>query len=112
MTTRESVGKRLYRGIIDKIEVWTTGLADLIFVNSRYTESVFKQTFPSLANKKLEILYPSLNTNYFDSQNDDDETINGVEVLSEIAPQFEFIFLSLNRFEYKKNIQLAIKSFG
>lgn len=109
LTTRISLGKKIYRILIDNIETWTTGLADVIFVNSLYTESVFKRVFPALKDRHLEILYPSLNIGFFDSQNEDDCEI---EVLSEISPQFEHIFLSLNRFEEKKNIELAIRSFG
>lgn len=114
---------------MDKIECWTTGLADLILVNSQYTKSIFRNTFPTLFYKPIKILYPSLNTDYFDkllnsiTMNDKDicsvivknNLKKGVEMSTTFEKKilkFKYVFLSLNRFEIKKNIELAIKSFG
>lgn len=52
----------------------------------------------------FSVLYPSLNTEFFDSCKDCD--------ISEIPSSAEHIFTSLNRFEVKKNVRLAIEAFG
>uniref|UniRef100_A0A915D1U1 Phenylalanine--tRNA ligase beta subunit n=1 Tax=Ditylenchus dipsaci TaxID=166011 RepID=A0A915D1U1_9BILA len=110
LTQRQSSAKKAYRFVIDHIENFTTGLADVIFVNSQYTESVFRSCFSSLSNRKLHVLYPSLNTKYFDEQKDvgDEE----IAELSGISKDYKYVFMSLNRFEVKKNIELAVRAFA
>lgn len=129
MTSRNSIGKIVYRFFIDKIECWTTGLADIVLVNSRYTESVFRTTFSTFKFKSVKILYPCLNTEYFDklkksiTMNEEEicsmislnNTKKGVKInknSTNLFSNYKYVFLSLNRFEVKKNIELAIKSFG
>ncbi|KAH7698441.1 alpha-1,3-mannosyltransferase [Aphelenchoides avenae] len=103
LTTRKTLAKQLYRSVIDWFECWTTGFADLIFVNSKFTEGVVRETMPSLASRHLHVLYPSLNTKFFD---DSPEVDDGLD------PAKEVVFLSLNRFEVKKNIGLALEAFA
>jgi alpha-1,3/alpha-1,6-mannosyltransferase len=104
LTKRESFWKRFYRWFLDSFEAWSTGKADLICVNSEFTEGVFRETFPSLAHHELQVLYPTLNTSFFDASPRVD--------LNYIPSQAEFIFLSINRFEFKKNIELALEAFA
>ncbi|KIH60084.1 glycosyltransferase, group 1 family protein [Ancylostoma duodenale] len=89
---------------LDSIEEFSTGLADVICVNSLFTASVFKQTFKSLKDRELTVLYPSLNTEFFDKTEEC--------TIPEIPESAEYIFTSLNRFEVKKNIKLAIEAFA
>lgn len=102
LTQRRSALKRLYRAPIDWFEELTTGMADCILVNSQFTAGVFQQTFPKLANVHTDILYPSLNSAAFDGE---------VEGLSGLIPEGRsFLFLSINRYERKKNLPLALQA--
>ncbi|XP_077236146.1 uncharacterized protein LOC143877803 [Tasmannia lanceolata] len=89
--------RRLYRGPIDKIEEITTGMADLILVNSRFTSSTFANTFRRLNAQGIQpsVLYPAVNVEQFDE-----------------PCAYKLNFLSINRFERKKNIDLAISAFA
>lgn len=103
LTRRDSFIKRLYRAPIDWVEEYTTGMADCILVNSRFTAAIFKETFKSLSHIDPAVLYPSLNIVSFDSAIP--------EKLDDIVPQGKkFIFLSINRYERKKNLTLALEA--
>lgn len=90
---------------LNYLEELTTGKADKVFVNSIYTRSVFKKTFKNLTTEP-EVLYPSINTKYFD----DTQPIGLEEVLDRKLPQDAIILLSINRYERKKNLGLAIEA--
>jgi len=96
--------KGLYRYPLDWLEEFSTGLADIIFVNSGFTKQVFFKTFRSLTKQNPRILYPSLNTNYFD-------TTRAVKP-DAIRAKPKTFFLSINRYERKKNLALAIKAYS
>ena len=64
-TDRSSLLKRLYRAPLDWLEQWTTGLADILLVNSNFTKEVFRSTFPRLNQVEPAVLYPSLSTKIF-----------------------------------------------
>ncbi|XP_062840382.1 alpha-1,3/1,6-mannosyltransferase ALG2 [Anolis carolinensis] len=102
LTKRESFIKRLYRAPLDWLEEYTTGLADCILVNSCFTASVFKETFKSLSHVNPDVLYPSLNFSRFD-------TVVSADVAS-IVHKRRFLFLSINRYERKKNLILALEA--
>lgn len=115
--------KRFYRLPLDWLEMKTTGMADVVLVNSKFTSKIFYQTFCSLKDKKIEVLYPSLNTEIFDalmnqfSQQKSDAKENkesplNEENISELekSKNKKFIFLSINRYERKKDLKLAIKA--
>ncbi|XP_059300700.1 uncharacterized protein LOC132052961 [Lycium ferocissimum] len=89
--------RRLYRKPIDFIEEITTGMADLILVNSRFTASTFALTFKNLDARGIKpaVLYPAVNVDQFEKPN-----------------ATKLNFLSINRFERKKNIELAISAFA
>lgn len=89
--------RRLYRKPIDMLEEASTGMADLVLVNSKFTASVFAKTFKSLHAKGVEpnVLYPAVNVDQFDQPR-------------AYLPKF----VSINRFERKKNIELAISAFA
>lgn len=97
--------RSFYRWPINLLEEFTTGKADDILVNSKFTRGVFKKTFRSI-QVMPKVLYPSLNTKYFD------ETPTAVEDGDRLdLPSDATIFLSINRFERKKNILLALTAF-
>lgn len=98
--------RKWYRWPLNWAEEFTTGKADSILVNSKFTRRVFKETFRSIAVMP-SVLYPSLNTKYFDSTTVDmDPDANGLKIRSD-----SIVFLSINRFERKKNIPLALRAF-
>ncbi|KAL8046668.1 hypothetical protein ABFX02_08G191900 [Erythranthe guttata] len=89
--------RRIYRKPIDFLEEITTGMADLILVNSKFTASTFAKTFNHLNSRGVRpaVLYPAVNVDQFDEPNSTKQS-----------------FLSINRFERKKNIELAISAFA
>ena len=125
---RRNILRRFYRAPLDWLEMKTTGMADVILVNSEFTEQTFRHTFAKLNVKPIDVLYPSLNTQVFDAYlehfatNDADE--RRVEELSEHEKELRrenraemeksegkmYIFLSVNRYERKKDLDLAIRA--
>ncbi|XP_072023865.1 alpha-1,3/1,6-mannosyltransferase ALG2-like [Amphiura filiformis] len=104
LTKRQTWLKKIYRAPIDKLEEKTTGMADMVLVNSNFTANTFKETFPSLADVNPEVLYPSLDVSAFDGD---------VEPAGDLVPNgINTLFLSINRYERKKNLGLAIEALG
>lgn len=89
--------RRLYRKPLDYVEEITTGMADLIQVNSNFTKSTFARTFNHLSGRGIQpaVLYPAVNVDQFDKPHG-----------------YKLNLLSINRFERKKNIELAISAFA
>eukprot|EP01127_Copromyxa_protea_P023930 TRINITY_DN9207_c0_g1_i1.p1 TRINITY_DN9207_c0_g1~~TRINITY_DN9207_c0_g1_i1.p1 ORF type:complete len:324 (-),score=57.75 TRINITY_DN9207_c0_g1_i1:28-999(-) len=88
--------KRIYRLPFDLLEEFTTNAADLVLVNSDFTRQVFKKTFTKIScNPK--ILYPCVDINI-----DPDYNAKSKDTK---------VILSLNRYEKKKNIELALHAF-
>lgn len=104
LTKRQNWLKKIYRWPIDRLEESTTGKADQVLVNSRFTAHVFHSTFKSLAHIHPMVLYPSLNFSAFDQSPSD--------LGDTLPPQVEYMFLSINRYERKKNLCLAIEAFS
>ena len=104
LTTRKSWLKKMYRWPIDSLEEWTTGQAHEVLVNSNFTAQVFHSTFRSLMHIQPTVLYPSLNFTAFDQPAAPLENV--------LAPQAKTVFLSINRYERKKNLPLAIRAFA
>ncbi|KAH9523586.1 Alpha-1,3-mannosyltransferase-like protein [Bulinus truncatus] len=103
LTQRKSIFKKMYRMPIDYIEEKTTGMADCILVNSKFTAEIFHQTFQSLHRIQPEVLYPIPDFSNFDKP---------VEPITPVIPvQSKEFFLSINRYERKKNLALAIHAF-
>ncbi|PSN49727.1 Alpha-1,3/1,6-mannosyltransferase ALG2 [Blattella germanica] len=97
--------KALYRAPLNWLEEVTTGQADKILVNSKFTSGVFKNTFKKL--KVIpDVLYPSMNTVPFDKT----IPLPLNKILLKPLPEDAFIFLSINRYERKKNLKLAIEA--
>lgn len=92
--------KHYYRRPLDWLEEKTTMCADAILVNSSFTLGVFQNTFKSI-KKTPEVVYPSINTEFFDNT----ETLDLNDIIDIGGCKF---ILSINRFERKKNLGLAI----
>lgn len=105
LSTQEGFIKSVYRAPINYLEEYTTGLADSILVNSKFTLRVFRETFKRL-DVVPDVLYPSLNTDFFDMMNLRTKSEDFLQVSSDA-----FIYLSINRYERKKNHDLALYSF-
>ncbi|XP_038048588.1 alpha-1,3/1,6-mannosyltransferase ALG2-like [Patiria miniata] len=104
LTQRLTFLKRLYRAPIDWLEEKTTGMAHCVLVNSSFTAKTFAKTFPSLSHIQPDVLYPSLNFAAFDGP---------VQTPTDLLPpNVDTLFLSINRFERKKNLGLAIEALG
>ena len=101
LATRKSFLRRLYRAPVNAFEEFSTGLAHKVVVNSKFTAEVFAKTFQSLYRKGAHpaVVYPAV-------------------ALEKNAPSFERLsrneiaFLSVNRFERKKNLELALRAFA
>ena len=93
--------KALYRKPFDALESWSTGLADDVVVNSKFTRSIFKQTFSSMRARNLKVIYPCVDT----------EAGNSTSTSPPLWPERK-VLLSINRFEGKKNLPLAIRGFA
>ncbi|KAK6203302.1 mannosyltransferase [Scheffersomyces amazonensis] len=104
LSKRGGLLKTLYRVPFDTIEEWTTGFSDRIVVNSNFTKGIFHKTFKNLNYIEPGVIYPCVDTEIIEDEISDKEVktfFNGNKY-----------FLSINRFERKKNIELAIKSFA
>lgn len=119
-TDRASLFKRCYRAPLDWIEERTTGASTLIAVNSKFTAQVFAEAFPNVPARHATpaVIYPAINLDSFvppkattpaaiaaaapaskGGKNATTTTTAGMRP-----------FVSLNRFERKKNIGLALEA--
>ncbi|KAF2838892.1 glycosyltransferase family 4 protein [Patellaria atrata CBS 101060] len=95
--------KCLYRSPFDKLESWSTGCSDAIVVNSNFTKSVFASAFPRLRDRSPRVVYPCVDT-----------TVDAKETSENEKPLWpnKKIILSINRFEAKKGVELALKAYA
>ncbi|KAJ4144340.1 hypothetical protein LMH87_003228 [Akanthomyces muscarius] len=106
-----SLLKRLYRIPFDRLEEWSMSFADAVALNSNFTKSVVQLTWPELLEKTTaRVIYPCV-----DTAAKEDELLVGA---GDAAPPPLFpsgdvrVLLSINRFERKKDIGLAIRAFA
>jgi glycosyltransferase involved in cell wall biosynthesis len=99
LSNRTTCLKSLYRIPFDALEQVTTALSDRVLVNSKFTKGVYHRTF-SIVAKDPYVLYPCV---FLDEL---------VKIGAEPTPtnDNEIILLSINRFERKKNIALAVEA--
>jgi alpha-1,3/alpha-1,6-mannosyltransferase len=93
--------KASYRYPLDWLEEKTTGMANTVLVNSKFTAETYANAFKSLTNQPA-VLYPSLNFKAFDAKPDPPKDW--------FPPSTKTVFLSINRYERKKNLVLALKA--
>lgn len=85
--------RRLYRAPLDWLEGATTARADRVLVNSRFTEQMFRRVFRKHGAVRLEVLHPCVEPARY-----------AVRPMG-ASP---ITFLTLNRYERKKNVGLAL----
>ncbi|CAK7564490.1 MAG: Alpha-1,3-mannosyltransferase-like protein [Sporothrix epigloea] len=124
---RQAWWKRLYRLPFDTLEQWSMGFADAVAVNSRFTKSVVTETWPRLAEKVqgsatktsnqedtdendrgLRVVYPCIN---IQQETLLDQNGGASDEPVDLWRGLPFV-LSINRFERKKDIGLAIRAFA
>ncbi|KAK8038903.1 hypothetical protein PG993_007314 [Apiospora rasikravindrae] len=110
---RQRWWKRAYRVPFDWVEQWSMSFADAIAVNSNFTKGVVRRTWPSLAAQRggsngddFETIYPCVDTKPKKSEKSD-----GIETDKPLWGGMRFL-LSINRFERKKDVALAIKAYA
>ena len=103
---REGLAKKLYRVPFDWFESWSTGCCNTIVVNSNFTKGIFDDAFPSLRSRNPEVVYPCVNTNDADTSN--------TPQIGDPGPLWrgKKVFLSINRFERKKDVGLVIRAYA
>lgn len=105
---RQKWWKRLYRVPFDRWEQWSMSFADAVAVNSNFTKGVVASTWPALAERRnLEVVYPAIDTG-----GGPDKDKGGV--VDDEGPMWKDkrVVLSINRFERKKDIGLAIRAYA
>lgn len=90
-----NIVRKMYRNFIDCMEHFSLRHASSICCNSKFTANAFKTVYPKL--KTPSVIYPCINIPSPTITKQQEETP---------------FFLSLNRYEAKKNIQLSIRSFS
>jgi alpha-1,3/alpha-1,6-mannosyltransferase len=99
---RSSLVKRIWRLPFDTIEGWSMRGADRVVVNSGFTRNVVKGVWKNLGGERgLGIVYPCVDTDEKVKAEDEKPLWPGRKVI-----------LSINRFERKKDVGLAIKAFA
>ncbi|KAL8692594.1 MAG: hypothetical protein Q9218_002410 [Villophora microphyllina] len=99
--------KRIWRLPFDMLEGWGMQGADKIVVNSGFTKGVVEEVWPSLAGRQKDrvhdigVVYPCVDTTASQSEEKNREELW----------QNKEIILSINRFERKKNIALALHAY-
>ncbi|OQU99021.1 Glycosyl transferase 4-like domain-containing protein [Cladophialophora immunda] len=96
------LAKTIYRFPFDWFEGWSMSASDRIVVNSKFTKSVASRVWPSLA-ESLGVIYPCVN----DGSKEAEADVDGTTLWD---GQFK-ILLSINRFERKKDIGLAVRAY-
>jgi alpha-1,3/alpha-1,6-mannosyltransferase len=94
--SRRSVGYRLYRRPLDRLEESGVAAADMVVTNSQFTRAVVTRTFPSVPRDRLSVLYPGV---------DVDAEATGPMPQAAAGP---IDLLSVNRFDPRKNLELAV----
>lgn len=106
LTPEGSLLYHWYRAPIDALEGAALAMADRILVNSHFTAAVLRRTFPRLHTMAPEVLYPCLDTTPYDQASTPSGTVG------EGTPPTDATILSINRFEPKKNLGLAVEAFA
>ncbi|ESK95858.1 glycosyltransferase family 4 protein [Moniliophthora roreri MCA 2997] len=105
MKKKGSLLKRAYRYPMDWLEEITTRHADRILANSKFTSRVFKTYFPSIMQEPT-VVYPGINIQAYTPEINPSDS--DIVAIASNRPTL----LSLNRFERKKNAELAVNTFA
>ncbi|CCF60587.1 hypothetical protein KAFR_0K02320 [Kazachstania africana CBS 2517] len=107
LAVRDSSLRKLYRLPFDLLEQFTMSVADKVVVNSKFTRGIYKETLNFL-NTSPEVIYPCVST----SVSKEIDQIDKQLLTKLINTDKDKFYLSINRFERKKNVSLALKAFA
>ena len=116
-TERSGIMKKIYRFFIDIIEECTMAFSHRIVVNSLYTKKIYLENFGLLRRIKKEpnVIYPCIDLHTYDTETkikkEDILKIKGLEKLKDKDINNMKVIVSLNRYERKKNLDLAVLSY-
>lgn len=105
LAQRTSLIKKLYRIPFDIFEQFTMSAADCVVVNSNFTRAIYHKTFKFLKNDP-DVIYPCVDLSLQPIEESDQE------FLSALLRPNERYYLSINRYEKKKNILLALEAYA
>lgn len=102
---KKSVLKAVYRVIINWVEKITTVNCDVLLCNSHFTKGIIEHTFNEtlqlVPQLKAIVVYPAIDINQYQ---------NIVQYEQQKKQKKRLTFLSINRYEKKKEIDLAINA--
>jgi len=107
--------KRAYRLPFDTLEQWSMGFANAVAVNSGFTKQIVTRTWPSLARKReLKVVYPCIDTSEPTGRirKEENEQKEEEEGDGTLPWKRTGVILSINRFERKKDVALAVRAFA
>jgi alpha-1,3/alpha-1,6-mannosyltransferase len=107
---RNGLLKRFYRVLIDCLEDVSMCCSDKVVCNSEFTARTTESSFPLLAkmNETLSVLYPPIDDIVLPDASK--VKTNNNDELSYIPKDNIYVFVSLNRYERKRDIGLAIRA--
>ena len=106
---RKSLVKRIWRLAFDRVEGWSMKGADRVVVNSKFTRGVVEGVWKGLGGSRgLGVVYPCVDVGEKKQRTHKKET----EARKGRSWAGKKVALSINRFERKKDIGLAIKAFA
>ncbi|GAV53281.1 hypothetical protein ZYGR_0AI05650 [Zygosaccharomyces rouxii] len=105
LAQRTSLIKKLYRLPFDLFEQFTMSAADCVVVNSHFTKSIYHKTFQLLKGEP-DVIYPCVDLSFQPIESIDKEFLAG------LLNSHQRFYLSINRYERKKNILLALESYA
>lgn len=95
--------KNLYRYPFDWFEGWAMSAADGVVANSNFTREVVGEVFGRGRLGDIRIVYPCV---HIESGKEEEDTGHGEELWGG-----KKVLLSINRFERKKGVELAIRAY-
>ncbi|KAJ5697485.1 hypothetical protein N7488_011169 [Penicillium malachiteum] len=98
------LAKQLYRFPFDWFEGWALSASDRVVANSKFSRGVVRQVFGSDKLGDVEVVYPCVDT---DAKSDAPESASSGPLWGG-----KKILLSINRFERKKDMALAIRAYN
>ncbi|PGH00333.1 hypothetical protein AJ80_09188 [Polytolypa hystricis UAMH7299] len=104
------MAKAAYRVPFDRFEGWAISAADKVVANSRFTSAVVSRVFGREVLGDVDVVYPCVDTGSSSRKKVEDikeEEEGGEEVLWGGVK----VLLSINRFERKKDVGLAIRAY-
>lgn len=108
---RQRLSKRIWRLLFDWLEGWGTNAADRIVVNSRFTKSIVEGVWKGIGGEKgVGVVYPCVDIKQADEKENANGERKGPAHDSRELWRGKKVVLSINRFERKKNVVLAIKA--